>query len=40
MWGGDVYVCKGSRCVKGVNCGTLYVVQGSTLSGSVVVAYL
>lgn len=36
--GGIMYVCKGSKKVlKGVKRGTLYVLQGSTISGSAAV---
>ncbi|WOH08153.1 hypothetical protein DCAR_0727590 [Daucus carota subsp. sativus] len=39
--GGALHVCKGSDVVsKGVKHGTLYLLQGSTLSGSVAVASL
>ena len=36
---GVLYVCKGSdRVLKGVNRGTLYILQGTTLSTSAAVA--
>ncbi|CAM8929401.1 unnamed protein product [Rhodiola kirilowii] len=37
--GGVMYVCKGSQVVlKGVKCGTIYLLQGSTLTGCAAVA--